>query len=217
MKSLASFYNFHLGQTIIVCGCGESLNDFAEPERFITIGVNDVGRRFQPNYLVVVNPRNQFSSDRFLYVETSNAEYIFTQLDLDLKHRNVVKFELGTFGGTDFSNSNVLHYTNNSPYIAVCLAIRMGAKRIGLIGVDFTDNHFFEQTGRHPLVPQFETINEQYCRLAKAAKTSGIEIFNLSRESRLTAFSKLTIGEFENLSPSEFQTTKKSESLKIVF
>lgn len=122
--------------------------------------MNDVGRRFQPNYLVVVNPRNQFSGDRFSFVETSRAKYIFTQLDLGLKHRNVVKFELGQFGGTDFSNPNVLHYTNNSPYIALYLAILMGARRIGLIGVDFTDHHFFERTGRHPLAPQFEAINE---------------------------------------------------------
>ena len=64
MKTLASFQNIHKGETIIVCGCGESLNDLAHPERFITIGVNDVGRLFDPTYLVVLNPRNQFKEDR---------------------------------------------------------------------------------------------------------------------------------------------------------
>jgi hypothetical protein len=140
MKQLSSFYNLHKGQSIVVCGCGESLNDLAEPERFITIGVNDVGRKFQPNYLIVVNPRNQFSGERFRYVEASRAGYLFTQLDLGVKHPNIVKFQLGQSGGTDFSNPNVLHYTNNSPYIALCLAILMGAKRIGLIGVDDGDD-----------------------------------------------------------------------------
>ena len=214
MKILSFFKDINQSEPIVVCGCGESLNDVKNPERFITIGVNDVGRKFQPNYLVVVNPKNQFSGDRFKYVESSQAEYLFTQLDLPVKHPNIVKFKLGQFGGTDFSNSNVLHYTNNSPYIALNLAILMGAKRIGLIGVDFTDHHFFAKSGKHPLAPQFEAINEQYRKLADAAKANGVEIFNLSKISRLTAFPKISIDEFENVSNP--QTVKKSESLKIV-
>ncbi len=213
MKNLAQFQNIHQTASIVVCGCGESLNDFNSPERFITIGVNDVGRKFQPNYLVVVNPRQQFSGDRFSYVETSEAEYIFTQLDLNLRHKNVVKFKLGTLGGTDFFNPTSLDYTNNSPYIALNLAILMGAKRIGLIGVDFTDNHFFAESGKHSLSPQFETINAQYINLAKAAESAGIEIFNLSKISRLTPFPKISIDEFAKFSAVE---TKKSSSLKIV-
>lgn len=54
---LKSFHEIHQNSPIVVCGCGESLNDFQNHERFVTIGVNDVGRKFQPNYLVVVNSR----------------------------------------------------------------------------------------------------------------------------------------------------------------
>lgn len=214
MRKLETFDRINENRTIIICGCGESLNDLTNPERFITIGVNDVGRKFQPDYLVVVNPKNQFSGDRFKFVEDSKAEYIFTQLDLKIKNPNVVKFNLGTFNGTDFSGSNVLHYTNNSPYIALHLAILMGAKRIGLIGVDFTDNHFFGRTGKHPLAPQFETIDEQYKKMANAAEVNGIEIFNLSKISRLTAFPKMSVGEFESVNKS--RTLQRSENLKIV-
>jgi hypothetical protein len=222
MRTLSSFVNSQQNSSIVVCGCGRSLNDLARPEKFITIGVNDVGRKFQPNNLVVVNPPSQFSGDRFRFVETSRAEYLFTQLDLGVKHPNIVKFQLGEFGGTDFTNQSVLHYTNNSPYIALCLAILMGARRIGLIGVDFTDNHFFARTGRHPLEPQFDSINEQYRRLAKAAKSLQVEIFNLSKISRLTAFPKITIDEFSEANPpataggSDRLVTEKSGSLKIV-
>src|SRR5215475_8727852 len=162
MKTLADFHDIHAGSTIVVCGCGESLNELTEPERFITIGVNDVGRRFHPNYLVVVNPRNQFSGDRFSYVESSRASYLFTQLDLGLSRENVIRFNLGTHGGTDLSQSNVLHFTQNSPYVALCLAVHMGASRIGLIGVDFTEHHFFAPTGTHGLAPQLSIIDEQY-------------------------------------------------------
>jgi len=54
----------HRGASIVVCGCGESLGLLEQPERWLTIGVNDVGRRFTPDYLVVVNERRQFSRER---------------------------------------------------------------------------------------------------------------------------------------------------------
>ena len=191
MPSLASFRNRHSGETVLVCGCSESLNELSNPERFITIGVNDVGRRFDPNYLVVVNPRAQFARDRFDCVATSRAEYIFTQYDsLGISHPNVVKFSLGNYGGTNFSNPDVLHYSNNPPYVALCLAVHMGAKRIGLIGVDFTDHHFFAATGRHPLVGSLPRIDKEYRQLGAALAELGMEIVNLSRQSRLTAFPK---------------------------
>jgi hypothetical protein len=116
MNNLSSFRNVHKGETVIVCGCGESLNELQSPERFITIGVNDVGRRFDPTYLVVVNPRRQFKGDRFRYVEKSRAKAIFTQLDLGISHPSIVKFKLGKRGGTDLSDLNSLPYTQNSQY-----------------------------------------------------------------------------------------------------
>ena len=196
MKTLADFRNRHQGATVVVCGCGESLNELTEPARFVTIGVNDVGRRFDPDYLVVVNPRSQFSGDRFNYVESSKASYLFTQLDLGLSRENVVRFDLGAHGGTDLSDPNVLHYTQNSPYVALCLAAHLGARRIGVIGVDFTDHHFFAPTGRHALEPQLALMDEQYKLLYEAISAQGVEIFNLSSTSRLTAFPRMSLAEF---------------------
>ena len=209
MRTLASFANVHPGATMVVCGCGESLCDFNAQGEFITIGVNDVGRMFQPDYLVVVNPREQFSGDRFSWVESSRAKHLFTHLDLAIPHPCVVRFTLGQFEGTDFSNPDVLHYAQNSPYVALCLACHMGAKRIGLVGVDFTDNHFFGVTGPHVLTPQLSSINEQYRRLGEALRSRGIEVVNLSRKSRLTAFPKVRIEDFRGARPVEAVRAKK--------
>jgi hypothetical protein len=71
----------------------------------------------------------------------------------------------------------------------------MGAKRIGLIGVDFTEHHFFARTGWHILAGQFATIDEEYRNLADALEARGVSVVNLSTESRLTAFRKGDIGE----------------------
>lgn len=199
---------------MIVCGCGQSLNQLEHPEQFVTIGVNDVGRKFQPDYLVVVNPRNQFAGDRFRYVEGSQSKFIFTQLDLGLARSNVVKFSLGTQGGTDFSDPKVLNYTQNSPYVALCLAIHMGARRIGLLGVDFTNDHFFGPTGVHSLTAQLSVIDQQYQRLNAAARARGVEIYNLSSESRLTAFPKITQAEFSR-NPSTDSTDSTDKEINL--
>jgi hypothetical protein len=195
--TLADFRDLHRGQTVVVCGCGESLNRLEQPERFVTIGVNDVGRRFTPDYLVVLNPRSQFTGDRFRYIETSRAKALFTQLaDLGVPHPRVVRFRLGRYGGTDLSAADVLHYTRNSPYVAIGLAVHMGAARIGVLGVDFTENHFFAPTGVHHLARNLGQIDAEYARLASACRDRGIEIVNLSPTSRLTAWPRGTLEDF---------------------
>ena len=199
---LASYQGAALGQTVVVCGCGPSLNELTQPERFTTIGVNDVGRLFDPTYLVVVNPRSQFKADRFRYVEQSNAQALFTQLDLGPVRAPVVRFRLGRHGGTDTEAADVLHYTQNSPYVAVCLAALMGARRIGLIGVDLTDHHFFASTGRHSLAGRLREIDAEYGRLAAALRNRGIELVNLSSSSRLTSLPRLALSDWAVHRPS---------------
>jgi len=195
--SLASLRGVHQGETILVCGCGESLNELKDPSGTVTIGVNDVGRRFHPDYLVVVNPPGQFAPDRLEHIKGTQARFVFTQyLDLPAPQDRTVRFTLGTYNGTDFSRPDVLHYTQNSPYVAMCLAVHMGAKRIGLIGVDFTDNHFFAKTGRHPLAARLVQIDREYGKLAEACLTLGVEVFNLSATSRLTTLSRSSLAEF---------------------
>jgi hypothetical protein len=191
LGSLADFRDRHRGETIIVCGCGRSLVQLERPERFVTIGVNDVGRLFTPDYLVVVNERRQFDQERYVYVEGSQAKAIFTQLDLP--HERVVRFRLGQRGGTDRTDPECLHYTNNSPYVAVNLARHLGAQRIGLIGVDFDDAHFFGRTGRHPLAGQLTQIDREYGALAEACRADGVELVNLSRTSRLTSLPRASL------------------------
>ena len=195
--TLADFRARHAGATIIVCGCGPSLNLLTTPERFITIGVNDVGRLFDPTYLVVLNRRSQFSGDRFKYVEQSRAKALFTQLADSIKSQApIVPFRLGKYRGTDLSDPAALPYTKNSPYVAVCLALHMGARRIGLLGVDFTDDHFFGPTGVHPLTRQLATIDEEYRRLRQSAAARGVEIVNLSSASRLQSLPCVSLPDF---------------------
>jgi hypothetical protein len=195
-RRLEDFRGYHAGESILVCGCGTSLSTVVRPERFVTIGVNDVGRLFQPDYLVVLNSRCQFEGDRFRFVAESRARAVFTQLRLGIPHPRVVVVRLGRRGGTELDGAS-LPYTRNSPYVAVALAMHMGARRIGLIGVDFTDDHFFARTGRHSLNRELPQIDAEYGRLRDACRRGGIDLYNLSATSRLTSLEKIPFEEFE--------------------
>lgn len=195
-NQLQIYHDRHRGETILVCGCGVSLNDLPSDYAGITIGVNDVGRRFHPTYLVVLNPPSQFRDGRFRHVTETRAQAVFTQLDLGLTHPNVVRFRLGQRGGTAVDDSGAMPYTRNSTYVALCLALYMGAKRIGLIGVDFTDHHFFARTGPHPLNRELATIDKEFAALAAVAAARGVDIVNLSAQSRVTAFTKVPLSDF---------------------
>jgi len=196
LVSLASWRDRHAHESIIVCGCGSSLTPDVPKLGLTTIGVNDVGRLFDPTYLVVLNPARQFRGDRFDFVRRSRAQALFTQLDLGAVAPPVVRFRLGHHGGTEIGPEPVLHHTQNSPYLAVCLAAWMGARRIGLIGVDFTDHHFFARTGRHPLSARLQRIDQEYARLAESLAQQGIELVNLSAQSRLQGLPRMALADF---------------------
>ena len=98
----------------------------------------------------------------------------------------------------------------------------MGAKQIGVIGVDFTDDHFYGPTGKHALSNQLSDINQQYRRLNEALQARGINVVNLSSESLLTSFRKGDLDDLRNSgSGLSLSTNSKAQStvnppLKIV-
>lgn len=194
---LTDFKNKHDGDTIVVCGCGESLKDFRPHENQITIGVNDVGLHFDPTYLLVVNTRSNFRMwerrgfDRFKNIANTRAQVVFTHsaAGLGIDHPCVVEFPLGKQGGTAVVDDR-LPFFKDSPYIAVCLAAYMGARRICLIGVDYTMGHFFGNTGAHPLNGRVEEIDKQYGLLGSALKENGVTLMNVSTVSRLKSLPK---------------------------
>jgi hypothetical protein len=219
-ERFAQYRDRHCGASILVCGCGTSLALLAHPERYLTIGVNDIGRRFTPDYLVVVNERRQFARDRYLYVERTRAKAVFTQLaQLELPQTRVVRFRLGRRGGTERTDGESLHFSNNSPYVAAELARHLGAKRIGLIGVDFTDDHFFGATGRHPLAGQLAQIEREYAALGAACRADGVELVNLSPTSRLAALPRMSLADWagERKAPAPSGSDQRHAGRKVFF
>ncbi|WNJ78491.1 glycosyltransferase [Cedecea neteri] len=207
--NFADYYQRHAGETMLVCGCGNSLNQLHDAEHFLTIGVNDIGRKFHPDYLVVLNSRHQFTPERFAHIEQSQAKAIFSHLALDIAHPGMVRFMLGQYGGVEINDRHSLPYTRNSTYVAACLAMFMGAKRVGFIGMDFTDHHFFAQTGRHSLSHELPRIRQEYARLVDAAARHGVELVNLSQQSAVDTLPYQPLSAFSH-------QAKSTKSLNIV-
>ena len=186
----------------MVCGLGNSVRSFGDPYRFRTIGVNDIERAFTPTYMFCMDAPKSFAPDRLHYIQSSQASYIFTDHDLAIERPNIVRFPIRRSDTPCLDDVNTLYYTGRpitSPYIALCLAAHMGAKAVGLIGVDFTAGHFFAADGNHKLTDMVPGIDRRFYRLGVDLLGRGVKVFNLSAESRLRAFPRLTPDEFHEL------------------
>lgn len=192
----ASYYQKHLGDTILVCGCGYSIRQLQVKPRLITIGVNDFSRWFTPQYLLVANRPEDFSNSRYHYIRNSHAAAVFSPFQQRLNSAPQVSFKLTTKGGTDFQNLGGLPYVRNSPYIAICLAAFMGAKTIGVLGLDFSNHHFFAPSGKHPLSLELAAMNGEYQKLTQALKQKGVTLVNLSKTSNIRTIPYAPLGKF---------------------
>jgi len=200
IKGLSEFMGIHKGEKIIVCGCGMSLLEFKEPNKYITIGVNDVPALFPPTYLVVTDAPGRFSTKRKEIVNSAGSKYLFTCAN-GWRHKNIVHFELGSKEVRNLESNKKIDHFVNSPFVAVNLAYKMGATHIGIIGVDFTNGHFYNPgDGAHPVsqVNYLKRVNSSYQNLATMLSTRGVILYNLSRQSRVE-LPKIKFEEFDKL------------------
>lgn len=202
VKKLNQFYNIHEGQKIVVCGCGMSLLDFKRNQSdFITIGVNDVPSLFNPTYLVITDHPVRFSEARKKLVNESDVKAMFTCVK-GWRHERMAMFELGKKGVGNLNDPNKVDHFLNSPYAAINVAYKMGARTIGMIGVDFSEGHFYSpKDGKHSLARMgyMRDINAGYKMIQKELELNGANLYNLSSISTVKPVKKITIEEFKNL------------------
>ena len=200
-KKLREFIGIHPDSKIIVCGCGVSLLEFKEHHQdWITIGVNDVPALFDPTYLLVTDHPNRFYGKRRDLVNNTKAKNLFTCVN-GWRHRNIVHFELGSKEIKSLNNPDRIDHFVNSPYAATILAYKLGATHIGIIGVDFTDGHFYNpKDGPHPVIKSnyLKKVNSAYQSLKLALEDRGTKLYNLSQNSKLE-LPKITLEEFKKL------------------
>jgi hypothetical protein len=201
-KRFIEFHNVHEGEKIVVCGCGMSLLDF-EPHinDFITIGTNDVPALFHPTYHLVTDHPNRFNDKRKKWINETEAKYLFTCVG-GWRHPRIVKFDLGKKGASNLEVPDKVDHFLNSPYTAINIAYKLGAKKIGFIGVDFTDGHFYsKKDGAHSLARMgyLKDLKWGYMHIRKELAKLDVELYNLSKQSKIDTVPYMSIEDFKAL------------------
>lgn len=154
------------------------------PADFITIGVNDVGRYTEVDYLLLVDGPEQFTPERLDIVKRTlpyNNFVLSTNwmkfldrcvpITLASERRSLKTLD----DPLNFSN---LPFSYNSPFIAAILAYRMEAQTINLFGIDFNTDS----------CPEYRRQNiYDWHNLYNALTKKGIKVFTCPG-SQLEAF-----------------------------
>jgi hypothetical protein len=106
---------------------------------------------------------------------------------------------LGQRDSIDLDDLTKVDFTTNSPYMAAIIAYQMGASKIAIVGVDFTNHHFFSDTGAHKLSKNIVSIDSQYMQLRIELEKRGVKVANLSSISALEAWPKMDLETFNKL------------------
>jgi hypothetical protein len=197
-----NYINKFNGETFIVAGCGSSINLYDDFSKYYVIGVNDIERILTPDFLVVVNDHRTFMRGRWDYVKNSLSPVIFSHLDDPgpiNRSSHLAKIKIGSRNTPNLDNLSVVDYTMNSPYMAIIIAYQLGAKKIGMVGVDFTQDHFFANTGSHKLSKHVNNIDKEYLVLKNLLEARGVKVANLSPISLLSSWPKMGLDQFDSL------------------
>lgn len=196
----------------IVAGTGISANllKTININDYFIIGVNDINKlNIHIDILLLVDKKEIFLTDkkftkeynmtRVSDIEKTNCKYVVLADNSwnfydDKKYLFALGKNINKKKYIDIYE-DMLDYGYDSPTVGCLLAITLGFKNIGIIGVDFTDNHFFATDGEHPLVRNnyLPKINSCYNIINEYCKNNDIKLYNLSPYSNITAINKIDI------------------------
>lgn len=201
-KKFTEFHNIHKGEKIIVCGCGTSLKQFKPyHQNFITIGVNDVPALFNPTYLLVTDHPNRFNDNRKKLINEADVKGLLTCVN-GWRNPKIIHFDLGKKGASNLDDPSKVDHFLNSPYTAINVAYKMGASAIGMIGVDFTEGHFYSpKDGQHSLARMgyLKDLRGGYSIIKHELEKRGVPLYNLSSISQIDTVPKITLDKFTKL------------------
>lgn len=192
IKTLDFYINKY--KRCVVLGNGTSVTSYVKQEGDFTIGVNDICKFMTPNILLIVDTRKQFKSEeRAREIEDTDCIHFVRDEEWNFKKGKSYMFKLGCKGQfVNFDNKEVIDTGYDSPYMACILAAKLRFKEIAIIGVDYTDNHFYAQDGPHNLMRHFDLVDSYYKKLYDFLSSKGIKFVNLSKDSKLTSVPKIS-------------------------
>lgn len=201
---LSHLRNRHRGERILVCGLGPSLKELPALPNCLTIGVNDIFRWHAMDYLLVLDPPSSFDRDgperkeaiiasrprKALVLGEGFHEHWRPLLQIPWVLAPLAPIQAQNMVPPFLDARHQLHKVANSPGTAASLAAFLGARSVGLIGVDLID---------HPRIqgPMIRDIDVNgYARLAEFLKMHECALVNLSPVSAIKSLPYLPLDEW---------------------
>lgn len=167
---------------VSVLGLGESVNEF-KPNGSITIGVNDIWKHHPTDYIVCVDRINAFTVKRLRTIMFSKPKKFFTHLEEWKRIMPTFELiELSKGRGNLNDIDNTFAYSNNSVFVAVVLAYKLGATEINIFGADFNTHAAFNGNMLFAALDDFK-------RLFDFLKDKGIKI-TVTKSSKINQILK---------------------------
>ncbi len=165
----------------VIC-CGESSKDYVNTGN-VTVGVNDCYRIYPVDYLVCVDLPKAFSKERLRQILNSRPIKFYSFLNEWkplMKTYEKITLANGS-GNLKQLNTDKVCYSNNSAFVAVVMAYKLGAKEINLYGADFnTHPNFKDANNLKKTLKEFKELN-------KLLSLNGCKLM-VTKESRLSDF-----------------------------
>ena len=180
---LADFNNAHEGRTFLVVAPGPSAEGAEELQTngLVTIAVSKAASLCSPHYLVMGDPLERFGVIDQQEILNANQLATFCAMGAAGLTPDMVTVKLDTTERLDLDHPDKLAAHITTTYVATTLAVRMGAKRIGVIGHDLV-GHKVLSKGMFP-----ELINEGWRELGEALAGRGVELGMLSEVTMVTS------------------------------
>lgn len=133
LKSFADFCRGrHEGETVVVLGTGDSLRrlDQAQLRRFTTIGCNGIGRVFQPDYYLILDPF-VYALHKDVFLACPNTRILSTFTSGECDQRIYYRYEnlIGL-------SPDEIYSADNTGFVQLSMAYMMGARRVVVAGYD---------------------------------------------------------------------------------
>lgn len=131
--------------TIAVLGTGESIKDYKGE---LAIGVHDVWRYVQTQYVICTDSPKRFTIDRRTIINECRPIKLFSHLQSWSDHPCFEKVTLHSPRGKANYKAEGLSYGIMSVLPAMVLAYKLGATQINLYGIDLVNHKSFKDVDR---------------------------------------------------------------------
>lgn len=167
--------------TVHVLGLGESLEDYVSDGN-TTIGVNDIHSEIKTDFVVCVDHPTAFNDERRKSILQTKCKGFYSHIEewKTIPNFKMIEFAPGRGNFAYFDDDKIIP-SNSSPFVAVMLAFKWGAKNIILHGCDYRTHPNFRDI-------QLETIRLHFRTLQKELNKRGVNLFVGSDWSMLSEF-----------------------------